>query len=671
MKNIMAFVICLFYLLVSGYANLYCEKVQWADTVINFSSQYSDKLGAAKQILGEPNTMVDFGSSFCSWIPQKHNIRNIEFITVGFKEAQKISQVAVCQNYISGLINKIILLDSSNLEHVVYEKKMNLPVNNGEVLNAFFDLTAYDVASLKLVLDLSKSDESPQIDAIAISDSPDSIKPAINVAKGAKLIGSAEVLDSNINTYASELAPIISQDGGTLYFVRESYQGNFGDGNNQDIWYSTLDSNGNFKKAVNIGLPLNNFMNNFVVSASADGNSLLLGNIYLHDGTTKRGLSKSKIDENGKWSFPGPVSVKNLYNYSKSIGYSLAPNGKELLISTEMDDSYGGNDLYVSFRINDTTWAEPINLGENINTASNEISPFLASDNVTLYFSSGGFPGYGNNDMFMTKRLDDSWTKWSKPENLGPAINSKTWDAYYSVPASGNWAYYSSYNGEKNLEDIFRVLLPNLMKPEAVALIYGKVIDSKTNKPIEAQIIYELLPSGKEAGVAHSNPVTGEYKIVLPNGYKYGFLAKVDNYISINENLDLRKLDDYSEVNKDLYLVPIEKGQTVRLNNIFFDTGKYDLLDDSFAELNRVVELMNKNIDLKLEISGHTDNVGKDEDNLVLSQKRAEAVANYLISKGIDKARLSEIGCGRAIPIVPNNSEQNRQKNRRVEFKIQ
>ena len=174
----------------------------------------------------------------------------------------------------------------------------------------------------------------------------------------------------------------------------------------------------------------------------------------------------------------------------------------------------------------------------------------------------------------MTKRLDDSWTKWAPLVNMGPKLNSPGWDSYFTIPASGDYAYFVSSRSGEGQEDIFRIKLPELAKPDPVALISGQVLNSKTNAPISARITYESLPEGKELGVARSEPVNGDYKIVLPFGKKYGFSAKAKGYYAVSEFVDLTGMKEYGELNKNLYLAPIEVNQIVRLNNIFFESGK-------------------------------------------------------------------------------------------------
>jgi len=200
--------------------------------------------------------------------------------------------------------------------------------------------------------------------------------------------------------------------------------------------------------------------------------------------------------------------------------------------------------------------------------------------------------------------------------------------------------------------------------------VKGKVYDSKTKEILFAPVKYYNLNTNKELGIARSNPNTGEYKIVLPYGERYSFMAEKEGYYSQTKNIDLTELKAYEEIEVDLYLDPIEKGQVIRLNNIFFDSGKYDLLPTSYAELNKLLELLEKNSKLKIEIAGHTDWIGKDKDNLILSQNRTNAVVNFLVEKGIDKNRLSAKGYGETKFIATNTTKEGQQLNRRVEFEI-
>jgi len=196
------------------------------------------------------------------------------------------------------------------------------------------------------------------------------------------------------------------------------------------------------------------------------------------------------------------------------------------------------------------------------------------------------------------------------------------------------------------------------------------VLDIKTNQPIEAKIYYEMLPSGIEQGIARTNPSTGDYKITLPKGRKYGVRAEADGYLSVNDFIDATDLSRYKEIERNLYLVPIEVGETIKLNNIFFDSGKFELKQESYPELQRVVTFLKENPDITIQISGHTDNVNTDEYNLKLSENRAKAVHTFLIQNNISASRVTYKGYGESNPVETNDTEEGRQLNRRVEFTI-
>lgn len=337
-----------------------------------------------------------------------------------------------------------------------------------------------------------------------------------------------------------------------------------------------------------------------------------------------------------------------------------------------MLDKQGTKDLHVSFRKEDGTWTEPKSLGNRLNTAASEISPFLASDEKTLYYSTSGFPTYGGSDIFVTRRLDDTWENWTQPENLGPYLNSKEFDAYYTLPAKGDYVYLVSYReGGLGESDIYRASVPEVLRPEAVALVRGTVRNQKTNEPLAASIAYYALSSGKEIGLAQSDPMTGKYEIVLPAGEKYGFSAKREQFLPVSSEFELPKTAGYQEKEVDLYLVPIEKGAKIVINNVYFDTDKYELRKESFVELDQLVAIMKKYPSMQIEISGHTDDVGEAAYNLTLSKNRAASVMRYLTGKGIQEQRIKAQGYGEETPLVPNTDADSRQTNRRVEFTVQ
>lgn len=649
---------------------LKAEKVQWATEIIGFSSELDSVQFSAKQVLGKPSVMSDFGFSQCAWASEKISNPEGEWIEVGFAEAMQITQIALNQNYNPGAISKIWLYDTSGTEYLVYQDpEPQVTSVKGKMLNVFIKKTAYLVKALKIKVETSIFDDWNQIDAIAISDSKDTIKPKVNLLPQIRERYYIENLGENVNSSVSELVPVIAPDGKTIYFTRNNHPDNTGPAKNLDVWYSIINENDSFEPAKNIGQPINNEHFNFLFSVSPDNNSIYLGNVYNEDGSMGVGVSKSQWDGEN-WSKPIALKIRNFVSLGGFATYYMAPSGKELYLSLAGKNSYGGMDIHVSFLLDDDTWSEPLNLGPAINTAADEIAPFIAADEKTLYFSTSGLPGFGANDIFFTQRLDTTWQNWSEPINLGHPVNTYGWEAYWSLPARGNYGYYVTNLNTYGQEDIFRIKLLKSQQPGTVMLVYGRVLDAKTEEPVQANIIYETLPNGTEVGRARSNPSTGEYKIILPAGEKYGFLAIAENYVSINENLDLRDQQEFSEIERDLYLVPIEKGQIVRMNNIFFEFAKYDILEDSYIELNRVVRFLESNPKVRIRIDGHTDNIGTQQDNLLLSRRRAAAVADYFIGKGVARERVDTMGFGFSKPISTNDTDEGRAKNRRVEFVI-
>ena len=478
-----------------------------------------------------------------------------------------------------------------------------------------------------------------------------------------------ENLGRNINSEYDEIKPIISPDGKTLFINRKDHPENIGNLPKDDIWYSVMDNDGNWTPIQNIGPPLNNAGHNSVISVSPDNKNLLVMNTYNSDGTIKgSGISQTSLTQNG-WTLPREVKIEDYYNDNKYSNFYLSADKNYLIMAIERKDSYGDQDLYISFKTEDG-YSKPLNMGPVINTYETDMSPFLAADNRTLYYSTKGKAGYGDCDIFVTKRLDDTWTNWSEPKNLGPEINTCRWDAYYSIPASGEYAMLSSSKNSYGKGDIYKIIQPLDARPDPVVLIYGKVLNAKTNKPLEADIIYSYLETDKVAGKAKSEADNGSYKIILPYGEKYSFLASKNNFYSISENMDVSDITHYMEIEKDLYLSPIEVGEVIRLNNIFFDYNSSELKMESYAELNRLIKILEDYPNMVIEISGHTDSDGADSYNQNLSEERVGSVLDYLVEQGVLKARLQGKGYGESKPLVTNDTDEGKARNRRVEFKI-
>ncbi len=491
-----------------------------------------------------------------------------------------------------------------------------------------------------------------------------------------------ENLGENVNSRFFEIFPIISADGKTLYFIRGGHPYNLegiesaGKLNSQDIWVSEL-KDGKWQEAYNPGSSLNDRFPNGVCNVSPDGTTLLLTNKYNHDGTRGDGFSVThKLngkDGNSGWTYPQGLEIENYYNFSKYAVANLSADGKILLLGLERKDSKGELDIYFSRNLGENKWSEPTNLGDVVNTGADESAPFLAADGKTLYFASDGHCTYGGLDIFYTKRLDDTWTNWSEPVNLGPEVNSPDSENGYFLTAKGDYAYFYGVNKRSNGKadyDLYRIKLPEKAKPEPVYLITGSVVNELTKKKMDATIIYDDRDTGEELGVAKTDPNTGIYQIVLPKGRSYGIRAFVDGYMSISKNLSSADIEQFENFELDLTVNPVVKNKPIVIDNIYFDFGEYELKKESYYELNNISDFLIKNENIIVEISGHTDNIGSNEDNLKLSKNRAKSVAEYLVSKGIQNNRISYVGRGEIRPIADNNTDEGREKNRRVELEF-
>lgn len=487
-----------------------------------------------------------------------------------------------------------------------------------------------------------------------------------------------ENIGVKINSEYPELRPTVSADGNLLFFIRENNPANNNYNevpNSQDIWFSERDSFGVWSKAVHLGHPLNTTAYNAVYWVSPDNNRLLLRNAFRDGAYLGRGVSMTHLQKDGYWSPPNMLMIKNYekYDRGRQAGATMAHDGQTLLLYMSTKPGSTLNDIFVCFLNADDTWTEPKSLGKQINLPDyNELAPYLAADGVTLYFSSDRPGGLGDNDIWMTKRLDKSWTKWSEPVNLGSPINTEDWDAFFTLDAGGEYAYLTTTLGAYGESDIVRVKLMEKERPKPVVLVSGNVYNAKTKQPLSASLVYETLPDGIAAGNGTSSEIDGSFKIVLPYDKNYSIRATADKFFAISENLNLDSLikEGYQEIHKDLYLAPIEIGQVVRLNNVFFDNDKYDLRPESFVELDRVVKLLTENPQIEIQINAHTDSNASDEHNYTLSNNRAKSVADYIISKGIAALRLTSHGYGETQPVATNETDEGRQLNRRVEFKI-
>ncbi|QQR98316.1 MAG: PD40 domain-containing protein [Sphingobacteriales bacterium] len=462
------------------------QEVQWASKLLDYTSEWRTGLTEnssnfrATQVLGYPNTMV-FGVSPLAWAPAGMQAGK-ESVTVAFDKPQYVQQIIIGESYNAGAVKEIILYDEKGKSYTVYENKYTAPKNNyGQVLIPYkIPSTTYKTQKLKLVLNTDKVGGMQQIDCIGISSSTQPVKLKVNEVYYKSAIAQPENLGPNINSEYYDHLPILSPDEQLIYFARKWAEDNTGSEQKDDIYFAYQLNNGAFTKAENIGAPLNTEEHNFVVFVSKDNNRLYLANRYKKNNMT--GVSVSSKDKFGKWQKPVSLNVEDMYNNNEYAHYHLNLNEDILLMCVERLDGFGDMDIFVSFKYADGTWSKPKNLGKTINTVGSEASVFLAADTKTLFFSSAGHQGYGSYDMYVSKRLDNTWTNWSEPLNLGTKINTDEIDIYYTITSNGEYAYFSSGKSYFGKNDLYRIKLPKEIQPEPVIINNPQILANSIQK---------------------------------------------------------------------------------------------------------------------------------------------------------------------------------------------
>lgn len=670
LKKFAVFLIIFLVTLFSSFS----QKTWWASKVLEFSSErvipFQTNEYKAIQALGKPNILPNVVESVAAWESYQPDSPSEEYIAVSFDTIMTIRQVAIAENYGQGSIIKILAIEPNNTSHIIYQNNFIGPLQplKGKMLNIILsESTSYQVAAIKLILDTDKIKGANQIDAIGISESTEPIKAFIRVATDAPKEVYRENLGKGVNSRHHEFAPVISSDGKLLFYTR-GYVNALGKNKyDQDVFLSRKNELGKWDKSLNIGFPINDKEKNAVLAISGDGKDILLLNTY-KPGKNRFGISMSHKTSKG-WSYPEDIKIDKYVNHSPVADFTLSQDGNVLILSVRSDFTFGENDLYVSFKKKNNTWSQPINLGKSINTPEHEVTPFIAADNKTLYFSTKGYPGYGDNDIFKSHRLDETWQLWSEPENLGPAINTPNWDGYFTLPASGDYAYICSINASKK-EDIYRLELPKTAKPEPVAIISGNVLTTTDKTSLACMLTMNPQNTLLKSEVKNYDPATGMFSFVVPVKEIYDFVPYLKGYLAINETVDLSKEISYREIRKDFYLMPLEVGNKGVLNSFTFEQGESHLQAPALKDLDRIAQAMNDFPSLEILFEGHTDNQGDFQLNLKLSEERVEEVKNYLISKGIAQERITTKGWGQTRPIASNATDERRKLNRRVEFTI-
>lgn len=483
-----------------------------------------------------------------------------------------------------------------------------------------------------------------------------------------------ENLGPGVNSASNEYFPALTADEKLLLFTRLLEQPRSMDGYDEDFFFSER-SGGQWLQAYNPGPPINSPYKEGAPTLSPDGKYIIFTacELYGEYGPGKKGYGSCDLfisERIGKgWSNPmnmGP-SINSQHWETQP---SFASDGKTLYFIRGKKTREGTKnaDIFVA-ELHDGKWSRAVPLPSNLNSVESEESIFIHPDNKTLYFSSRGHIGMGDMDIYVSRRQADG--SWGNPVNLGYPINTSGQENSLHVSASGTYALIASdREGGFGGLDLYSFELPQAVRPNPVTYLKGKITDAKTNKPLEAHFELIDLTTGDTVVRSYADQGNGSFLVVLPSSGRYALLADHEGYLYHSENFELQLDENTTSYEKNIALQPIEAGRSVVLKNVFFDTDKYELKPESKTELNKLAKLLTSNPAIRIELSGHTDNQGNDQDNTTLSKNRAKAVYDYLVKAGITADRLTYQGYGETKPIATNDTEEGRALNRRTEFRV-
>jgi len=501
---------------------------------------------------------------------------------------------------------------------------------------------------------------------------------------------------NNINSPNAEYLPALTADGETMIYTKRI--------RGQEDFYISVKKDGEWKLGIPM-LDINDPKNNEgAQSISADGRFLVFTACGRRDGYGSCDLYYSEVRD-GRWTKPA-----NIGNTINTRGWesqpSISGNGNALFFASNREGGKGDKDIWVSYRQANGKWGKPENLGDNVNTSGMDETPFIHPDMQTLYFMSNGHPGMGSTDIFFSRK--DVNGKWGKPQNMGYPINTEAHEGALIVSLDGKTAYFATdrkYDADEGVSvaenaakgketDIYYFDLYEEARPKPVTYVKATVSDAETGKKLVANV--ELIELGSQKSYATSiTDKDGEFLICLPMNQNYALNVNKQKYLFHSENFALETAKNATKPYLlDIKLQPIPdavladtptkpatntttintpvppKAKPIILKNVFFETGSAALQSTSVAELTRLKELLEEHTNMRIQINGHTDNVGADSNNMTLSDQRARAVYDWLVQKGIAASRLQSKGFGETQPIDANDTEDGRQRNRRTEFVV-
>lgn len=511
----------------------------------------------------------------------------------------------------------------------------------------------------------------------------------------------------SINSTYDEFNPMLSPDGTTLYVTRRGHASNIAGVIDQgDIWYARSTQEG-WTPLIHAGDVINHQGLNGVVGFSADGQRMYLLNYFDSDGNgggnLRQGISVSSL-VGGEWTKPERLSIKFFQNNSSHLSATISKDEKILIISMASFTTEGNEDLYVSFKKENGEWTQPKGLGNTVNTFAEEWTPFLASDNRTLYFASNGFEGFGSRDIYMTKRNEGSWINWSTPVNLGETINTEGVELGFYVPLNSKEAYFSTTQNSEGMGDIFRYPLADQFLDRAddqtiivqvkenendkslideesateMVVMNFEVIDARTERPISSDADV-VMTFGPDQEIFNTRSLEGsrQFMKAFEVGTQVQVNIKAEGYLDYNSTFEVKATaiasgDEFGSAAERFMLTRKEVGTSMKIDNVLFMRGSASFSNAEVAEgeINKLVELMKNNPQMQIRLEGHTDNRGDARILKSLSEERVKTVRRYMVSQGVDKSRIDIVGYGGERPIAANDTPTSREINRRVEFVI-
>ncbi|MBP7809659.1 MAG: PD40 domain-containing protein [Bacteroidia bacterium] len=602
------------------------------------------------------------------------------------KEAEEVLKKALKEddNFVeahSALAYLLMGYNRSEEAIVHFEKAVAInakfyPQNIYFLANAYMSVGKYDDA-IKSYEMLSK------FDRISPATKEAAAKELINAKFGSQAVKNPKPfkpvnMGPGVNTNFAEYFPSITADGKQFLFTREIVLSEMS--RQEDFYLSKKENtNSEWKDAMPV-VGVNTMGNEGAPSISADGNFMFFASCMEQSGDygspDRKGYGSCDIfysqKRDGKWTKPVNIGpTVNTANWETQPSFSS--DGKTLYFVRGLISrgAIKEQDIYMSVIGADGKFGAPVKLSDKINTPEQEESVFIHPDNQTLYFSSAGHPGMGGLDIFMSRRQPDG--SWGEAINLGYPINTYATDNSLLVDPAGKLAYFASDRaGGFGALDIYQFELPEDVRPEKLTYVKGKTYNAKTKIPLSAK--FELIDLETQQSVTESySDNAGQFLVTLTGNKNYIVNVSKDGYLFYSDNFSLKGKE--TDFNKpyllDIPLQPIDTGSVVELKNVFFDVDKWELKPESKAELDKLVFFLNKNPSVKIELGGHTDNSGKKEWNKTLSTNRAKSVYDYILTNGkIAATRLSFKGYAETKPKVPNDTPENKAKNRRTEFKV-